>query len=98
MQKQTIETTIPITNAPGMPTNPAAGVIATKPATAPVLTPTTVGLLSINQSIMNHVKAAAAAAICVTIRAFPASPSAASPLPALNPNQPTQSKPAPITT
>src|SRR6266705_5877686 len=34
----------PITNAPGMPTLPAAGVIATKPATAPEAAPTMLGL------------------------------------------------------
>src|SRR5665647_461839 len=98
MQKHTNDTITPMANAPGTPTNPAAGVIATKPPTAPVLIPTTVGRLSIIQSNSAHVNAAAAAAICVTINALAASPSAASPLPALNPNQPTHSKPAPITT
>jgi len=34
----------PITNAPGMPTLPAAGVIATSPATAPEAAPSIVGL------------------------------------------------------
>ena len=34
----------PITNAPGMPTLPAAGVIATRPATAPEAAPSIDGL------------------------------------------------------
>src|SRR5215831_7174327 len=38
-QKQTTPTPKPITNAPGMPTLPAAGVIATRPATAPDAAP-----------------------------------------------------------
>src|SRR5665647_2040437 len=98
MPKQTTETTIPIIIAPVIPTNPAAGVIAANPATAPVLIPITVGLLSKNHSNNTQVMAATAPDICVTISALAANPSAASPLPALNPNHPTQSNPAPITT
>jgi len=89
---------MPIISAPPTFTNPAAGVMATNPATAPVLVPTIVGLPSLNQSRIAHVKAAAAAAIWVTIKAFAAKPSAANPLPALNPNQPIHSIAAPITT
>jgi len=85
-------------SAPPTLTKPAAGVMATKPATAPVLTPTTVGFLSINQSSKAHVSAAAAAATCVTISAFAAKPFAAKPLPALKPNQPTHNMEAPIIT
>src|ERR1035437_4373876 len=98
MQKQIIDTTTPIIIAPETPTNPAAGVIAANPAIAPVLMPITVGFLSINQSNSTQVMAAVAPATCVTISAFTANPSAANPLPALNPNQPTQRRPAPITT
>ena len=43
-QRQTSPPTRPITNAPAMPTLPAAGVIATSPATAPEAAPSMVGL------------------------------------------------------
>jgi len=72
--------------------------MATKPATAPVLIPTTVGFLPTNQSRIAHTKAAVAVARLVTKNALPARPSAASPLPALNPNHPNQSRAAPIAT
>ena len=83
---------IPITKAPVVSTKPEAGVIATKPATAPVHIPTTEGFPCILQSIIAHVKAAIAEAICVTRKALAAKPSAAKPLPALNPNQPNHNK------
>src|SRR5438067_9699958 len=43
-QRQTKPAAKPITNAPGMPTLPAAGVIATRPATAPDAAPSIEGL------------------------------------------------------
>src|SRR5689334_12917014 len=85
-------------------TNPAAGVMPTKPATAPVAAPTAVGLPRKAASKINHIKAAAAAAVLVATKAvvaifvtkFPeVPPETDKALPALKPNQPNQSKPAP---
>jgi hypothetical protein len=77
-------------------TKPAAGVIATKPTTAPVTIPNTLGLLSFQLRNI-HTSPAVAAAVLVVTRALTASPLAANELPALKPNQPTQSNPAPRT-
>src|SRR5262245_47865551 len=77
-------------------TNPAAGVIATNPATAPEIAPRALALPFLNHSAALHPNAAAAAPKCVATNAFEANPSAANALPALNPNQPTQSRHAPI--
>src|SRR4030042_2297856 len=78
-------------------TKPAAGVIATNPTTAPVTVPRTVGRLCIQLTII-HVKAAAAAAMLVATKALEASPPDVKALPALKPNHPNQSSPAPSTT
>src|SRR6185369_4009911 len=43
--RHTSPAAVPMTNAPGMPTLPAAGVIATRPATAPDAAPSIDGLL-----------------------------------------------------
>ena len=88
---------MPITNAPPGSTKPEAGVMATRPATAPEMMPSTLGLPRAIHSANIHASAAAAVAICVTAIAMPARPSAASSEPALKPNQPTQSSEAPIT-
>src|SRR5215212_10147252 len=77
-------------------TKPAAGVMATKPTTAPVTMPSTLGLLS--RQLKNiHATAAAAAAVFVVTKALTAKPFAANALPPLNPNHPIQSRPAPST-
>ena len=55
------------------PTNPAAGVIATSPATAPVTTPNIVGFPFHSQSISAQLRPAAAAAVFVTTKALAAS-------------------------
>src|SRR5215831_20198649 len=78
-------------------TKPAAGVIATSPATAPLAAPSMVGLPEWFHSANNHVSAAVAAAVLVVTNAFAARPLAFRALPALNPNHPTQSKAAPVT-
>ena len=65
---------------------------------APVAMPTRVGLRKRIHSTTIHVKAAVAAEMWVTVMAMPAAASAATALPALNPNQPTQSMAAPIIT
>src|SRR4051794_15373853 len=78
-------------------TKPAAGVITTSPATAPEIAPSTVGFPVLIHSMNAHAIAAVAAAKCVATNALLASPDALSALPALNPNQPTHSRQAPIT-
>src|SRR5689334_12784593 len=76
-------------------TNPEAGVIATSPATAPEIPPRTLGLpLRIHSAAAQPI-AAAAEAKCVATNALVARLPAASALPALNPNHPTQSRQAP---
>src|SRR5580658_606028 len=77
-------------------TNPAAGVIATSPATLPEIAPSTLGLPLRIHSAPAHPIAAAAAAKCVATNALVARLPAANALPALNPNQPTHSKHAPM--
>ena len=80
------------------PTYPEAGVIATRPATAPDATPTALIRPVWNWDSSPHVSAAAAAAVLVTRKAFTSTPFAASPDPALNPNHPNHSNAAPSTT
>src|SRR5579859_2154297 len=77
-------------------TKPDAGVIATNPATAPEMAPSTLGLPVFSHSATIHPSAAAAAPKCVATNALVASEDAASALPALNPNQPTHNRHAPI--
>src|SRR4051794_27269663 len=78
-------------------TKPAAGVIPTSPATAPAAPPTTLGRPWRIQLAVTQANAAIAAAICVLTKAAVARPFAPSALPALKPNQPNHSKPAPST-
>src|ERR1700675_3744836 len=89
--------TAPITMEAMGVTKPAAGVTATSPATAPEAAPSTVGLPREPHSVNIPARAAAAVAVLVVVKAWAASPLAASALPALNPNQPNQSRLAPIT-
>src|SRR6266545_1018845 len=78
-------------------TKPDAGVIATRPATAPAAAPRTLGAPLCSQETVIQVSAAIAAAVFVTTNAFAASPPEASALPALKPNQPNQRSDAPST-
>src|ERR1700732_5269905 len=78
------------------PTNPAAGVMATSPATAPEIAPNALACPFFNHSATLHANAALAAAKCVATNALDANPFEASALPALNPNHPTHNKQAPI--
>src|SRR5262245_3543417 len=71
--------------------------MATSPATAPDAAPRTVGLPRVHHSASTHASVAAAAAVLVVTKALTASPPALSALPALKPNQPTQSIAAPTT-
>ena len=98
MKKQTMVEMIPMQKAPKISVLPAAGVMATKQATAPVQAPTVVGFLFTIQSMSIQVVAAAAVAIWVTRKALAARPSAAKPLPALNPNHPNQRNDIPMNT
>src|ERR1700748_927299 len=97
VQEETTPATTPMMiDAPGS-TKPDAGVIATSPATAPEMQPSTEGLPLAIHSANIQASAAAAVAICVTAIAMPARALAATAEPALNPNQPTHSSEAPIT-
>src|SRR5262245_58255636 len=78
-------------------TKPDAGVIATRPATAPDAAPSIVGLPFLIHSAIIQPNAANEAAVCVAINALEARPFAPKADPALNPNQPTHSIAAPIT-
>src|SRR4051812_9160896 len=96
-QKQITPAATPMMiEAPGR-TKPDAGVIATTPATAPEIAPSTDGLPLATHSANIQASAAAAVAICVTAMAMPARPFAATAEPALKPNQPTQRSEAPMT-
>src|SRR5579859_192286 len=78
------------------PTNPAAGVMATSPATAPEMAPRALALPFLIHSARPQLRAAAAAAKWVATNALEAKEPAASALPALNPNQPTHNMHAPM--
>src|SRR5690348_17334080 len=96
-QKQITPAAMPMMIAGPGSTKPEAGVIATRPATAPEIAPSTEGLpLEIHSANIQPI-AAAAVAICVTAMAIPARPLAPTAEPALKPNQPTHSSDAPIT-
>src|SRR5260370_23141199 len=77
--------------------NPAAGVIATRPTTIAVAAPTAVGFRDRNASRNVQTRSVAAGASIVVTNARPAIGEAARALPALNPNQPNHSRPAPKT-
>src|SRR6266513_2891739 len=85
------------TDASGV-TYPEAGVIATSPTTRPVAAPTAVALPLRIQSRQVHVTMAIAAAVLVAVKAWAARPLAARADPALKPNQPNHSNPAPSST
>src|SRR5262245_15715546 len=82
------------TPEPGLK-NPQAGVITTRPATAPEQNPRILGLPLVSHSMEAQVKEATAVARVVVVKALAAIPSAATALPALNPYQPTHSIPVP---
>src|SRR6185295_15693256 len=79
-------------------TNPAAGVMATRPTTAAIDEPVALGLSRRTISVRTHVTTAAAPASMVVTRARAARPLAASADPALKPNQPNHRSDAPSTT
>src|SRR5215467_5917681 len=96
-QKHSRPATMPITRPPIGLTKPEAGVMATSPATAPEMTPSTDGLPRVDHSANIQASAAAAVANWVTAIAIPALPLAPPADPALKPNQPTHRSEAPIT-
>src|SRR5262245_22789640 len=77
---------------------PAAGVIATSPTTIAVAAPTAVALPDRITSRNVQTTSVAAGASIVVMNARPAIGLAASALPALKPNHPNQSRPAPSST
>src|ERR1700704_2468815 len=81
--------------APFAVTKPQAGVITTRPATAPEQKPSTLGLPLPSHSISGHTNEATAVASVVVMNALAATTSAPTALPALNPYQPTHSMPVP---
>lgn len=91
-------TAAPIIIADQIGTNPAPGVMATRPTTRPVEAPTRVGLPSLITSISIQDIIALALASAIVIKAWAASPLAPRVLPALNPNQPNQRIKAPRAT
>src|SRR5262249_6118443 len=76
-------------------TNPAAGVMPTRPATAPEAAPRAVGAPRWAHSMNIQVRAAAAVAVFVATKATVLSCPAATALPALKPNQPNPRRPVP---
>src|SRR6202035_1744588 len=78
------------------PTKPAAGVMATSPATAPEIAPRALARPFLIHSATLQLIAAAAVAKCVATKALGANAFDARALPALKPNQPTCSRQAPM--
>ena len=75
--------------------HPAPGVIVARPATAPVRTPTKLGLFSRIQEMISQVTIAADALRSVLMNAVAAREFAPKAPPALKPNQPNQSRAVP---
>src|SRR6516165_2418483 len=96
IQKQKTPARNPIASAGMGATKPAAGVIATRPATAPEIAPSALGRPFLIHSATHQPMAAAAAPKCVATNALDANPFEASALPALNPNHPTHRRQAPV--
>src|SRR5947208_1333131 len=87
---------MPISRDPLGVTKPQAGVMTTRPATAPEQKPSTLGLPRKIHSAIGQTNEATAVASVVVVKALAATTSAATALPALNPYHPTQSIPVPI--
>src|SRR2546423_6771760 len=85
----------PMATAPLGVTKPHAGVMTTKPATAPEQKPSTLGLPRKIHSAIGQTNDATAVASVVVVKALAAITSAPTALPALNPYQPTHSIPVP---
>src|SRR6476660_3562216 len=96
MKKQANPAAKPISGAGIGLTNPEAGVIATKAATAPEMPPSALGLPCLTHSANIQPRAAVAAAKWVATNALVAKPDAERALPALKPNHPTHNRHAPM--
>ena len=90
--------TTPMTSAPRMFTEEQDGVMATRPATMPDAAPRLVGLPSRNFSTSSQPSIAAEVAKVVVRNVEPARPLEPTAEPALKPNQPNHSRPAPSIT
>src|SRR5471032_934030 len=86
----------PMIMPPSGVTKPQAGVMTTRPATAPEQKPTTVALPLRKYSTVGQTNEPIAVASVVVVKAFAAITSAAQAEPALKPYQPTQSSDAPM--
>src|SRR5688572_7523965 len=86
----------PMAIEPIVPTQPQAGVMATRPATAPDAAPSIVGEPLTIHSPSIQASVAAAVASSVLVNTSVAKPFASRFEPTLNPNQPTHSRQAPI--
>src|SRR5205823_12529583 len=89
--------TSPMTTPCHGSTKPDAGVMVPSPATAPEIIPSTEGFPRVHHSRNIQVSAPVDAARCVATIANAAREPAESAEPPLKPNQPTQSRPVPIT-
>src|SRR5690606_8573113 len=89
---------VPMNKLEGIVTKPAAGVIATRPTTAPIQNPSAEGFLPLTASNRIQQRPAAADAVFVVAKADAANGPAPIALPALKPNQPNHSKPVPSNT
>src|SRR5467141_4314338 len=87
-KKQRMPAMAQVKKAPTGPTKPAAGVIATRPATMPEQMPSRLGLPLTIHSVSVHATPATAVPNNVLKNAMPAAPVASSAEPALKPNQP----------
>src|SRR5262245_51750358 len=97
-QLLTSAATTPMNTLWPMDTNPAAGVMATRPTTAPMHAPRAEGLRPRAVSNSIHVSIAAAEAVFVVTTAIAAVALAPNDDPALNPNQPNHNIPVPRST
>src|SRR5579859_2339681 len=87
---------MPIHRAPEGSTYPQAGVMSTRPATAPEQNPSTLGLPLTIHSHMGQTNEPTAVAMVVVVKALAAMTSPATALPELNPYHPTHSIEAPM--
>src|SRR5688572_27471923 len=89
---------VPMKRLEGIVTKPAAGVMATRPTTAPIQNPSAEGFLPLTESSNTQHKPAAAEAVLVVAKADAANGPAPNALPALKPNHPNQRRPVPSNT
>src|SRR5688500_4958735 len=89
---------VPMKSDAGTVTKPAAGVIATKPTTAPIQKPSAETFLPLAASKRTQARPAAPAAVLVVAKADTANGEAVRAEPALKPNHPNHSKPVPNNT